>query len=190
KCTWASMIPGRMCRPLASITSVPSGRESSMPMATNFSPAMATPPLNVSSGVTTQPFLITRSAFMPVSRGIVVPVGCAPGSVGIEHGLDFVGVAGLGQRQREQDARLPGRQVVAGNKAALGEARASRDPARGNAAAKADEHALFPTGLVESGIFRRRRPPGPGAGADDAFGARVGDRFDHRAIRSHIGEND
>jgi hypothetical protein len=31
-------------------------------MATIFSPLIATPPLNVASGVTTHPFLITKSA--------------------------------------------------------------------------------------------------------------------------------
>ena len=64
KCTWASISPGRMCFPLASISRVPSGSESFVPMATNFPSLMATPPSNVFSGVTTVPFLITMSAFM------------------------------------------------------------------------------------------------------------------------------
>src|SRR5689334_12879795 len=67
KCTWPSNSPGKMCLPLTSISSLPWGRESSAPIATITSLLIATPPLKVASGVTTQPFLITRSAaiFLP-----------------------------------------------------------------------------------------------------------------------------
>src|ERR1043165_6092253 len=56
-----------MCLPLTSISSLPCGNESSAPIATMTSLLIATPPLNVASGVTTQPFFITRSAaiFLP-----------------------------------------------------------------------------------------------------------------------------
>src|SRR5581483_11983741 len=64
KCTWPSNRPGKICLPLTSISSLPWGRESSEPMATITSLLIATPPLNVASGVTTQPFFITRSAAM------------------------------------------------------------------------------------------------------------------------------
>src|SRR5512135_1343202 len=67
KWTWPSKSPGRICLPLTSISSLPWGRESSVPMATIFSLLIATPPLNVASGVTTQPFLITKSAAILLS---------------------------------------------------------------------------------------------------------------------------
>src|SRR5258706_6989669 len=51
-----------MCLPLTSMTSLPSGNEASSPMATITSLLIATPPLNVASGVTTQPPFITKSA--------------------------------------------------------------------------------------------------------------------------------
>ena len=68
KWTWASIRPGRMCRPVASIVCLPSGNVSSAPIATIFPAAMATPPLTVASGVTIEPFFTTKSAFMTSSR--------------------------------------------------------------------------------------------------------------------------
>src|SRR5574341_1592665 len=62
KWTWPSKRPGRICLPLTSISSLPCGSESALPMATMTSLLIATPPLKVASGVTTQPFLMTRSA--------------------------------------------------------------------------------------------------------------------------------
>jgi hypothetical protein len=64
KCTWASIKPGRRCRPVASMTCLASGSVSSAPMATNLPSAIATPPRSVASGVTMDPFFTTRSAFM------------------------------------------------------------------------------------------------------------------------------
>src|SRR5258708_2627153 len=67
KWTWPSNNPGKICLPFTSISSLPCGSASSAPIATITSLLIATPPLKVASGVTTQPFLITKSAaiFLP-----------------------------------------------------------------------------------------------------------------------------
>src|SRR3954449_862350 len=105
------MMPGRMCRPLASITCLPSGSVSLVPMATNLPSEIATPPCTVSWGVTTQPFFTTKSAFtvllLRYALRIALSYGLEARSVGVEHPLNVVGVARLGESEREQNARLP-----------------------------------------------------------------------------------
>ena len=49
--------------------------------------------------------------------------------VGVEHPLDVVGIGSLGQRQREQDARLPRWQIVAGHEPFAFQPRASNHAA-------------------------------------------------------------
>src|SRR6188472_176284 len=136
------MMPGRMCKPLASITCLPSGSVSLVPMATNLPSEIATPPCTVSWGVTTQPFFTTKSAFTVVLLRYALRMALSYGlarSVGVEHPLDVVGVARLGESEREQNACLPWLQIIAGDEAAPDQAGAADDPTRCDPAAQAHE---------------------------------------------------
>src|SRR4051812_25514746 len=105
-----------MCLPPASMTSLPSGKVSSAPIVTNLPSAIATPPLTVSRGVTTQPFFMTKSTFIVSLLHSRRHAGVA--SICVEHPLNVVSVICLCQRQCEQQARLPRLQVVGGDEAA------------------------------------------------------------------------
>src|SRR5690242_13528603 len=138
------MTPGRMWSPSASITCLPSGKVSLVPIATNFPSAMARPPCVVASGVTIQPFRMTRSAFIEAS--IVL---CAHTSVCIEYPLDVVRVIRPGECQRQQEPGFPWLQIVAGDESAPVEPGAAHDPARRDATAEAHDHATLLEYAVE-----------------------------------------
>src|SRR5262249_8052976 len=145
KCTCASIRPGRMWSPLASIVCPPSGNVSLAPIATILPPAMATPPCSVASGVTIDPFFTTKSAFMTYSSSWSLERVSLERAelIGIEHPLDLVGVRGPRERERKQNAGLPRLEVVAGDETLAFESWAAHHTSRCDPAAQAHEHAAL-----------------------------------------------
>ena len=147
---------------------------------------------HVSCGRDHPAVLQTRSAFMIPPRCVaVIDLSSVAGSVGVEHPLDVVGVIGLGERQRKQNARFPRLQVVARR-----QSRASPDPGferRGRKPTRLQRHISTPFSLYalsnaasSAGVGL----PAPVAALTMPFGSGIGGGFDHRAVGAHVREHD
>src|SRR5581483_4781482 len=103
----------------------------------------------------------------------------------LEHRLHLVRIAGAGEGQHEQDAGLPGLQVVGRDDTAPAQSRAARHSPRSHPAGLADQHAAL-AGAVDRLVLERRRAARAGTGADNAFRAGRYRGVDERAIGAGV----